>query len=174
MQTSDAFVAAAVQLGPALVASAVILNKQMGLSFGKIATLLRQQYDIRVSSSGLVRAVHRAARRAELTYSDLRRQLRNSPVVTPDETGWKVGGHLQWLWAGASEKTTVYAIQPGRGYEDVGARLRRRAHPRRLGAISALHPGHPSDVSRPSPTTGDGPCAGTIPAVASPPTSTLC
>ena len=100
------------------MASAVILNKQMGLSFGKIATLLRQQYDIRVSSSGLVRAVHRAARRAELTYSDLRRQLRNSPVVTPDETGWKVGGHLQWLWAGASEKTTVYAIQPGRGYEE--------------------------------------------------------
>ena len=37
LQTSDAFGAAAVQLGPALVASAVILNKQMGLSFGKIA-----------------------------------------------------------------------------------------------------------------------------------------
>ena len=121
-QTCDAFGAAAVQLGPALVAWAVILNKQMGLSFGKIATLLRQHYDIRVSSSGLVRAVRRVARRAELTYSDLRRQLCNSPVVTPDETGWKVGGHLQWLWAGASEKTTVYAIQPGRGYEE-GARL---------------------------------------------------
>ena len=83
LQTSDALGAAAVQLGPALVASAVILNKQMGLSFGKIATLLRQHYDIRVSSSGLVRAVHRAAHRAELTYNDLRRQLRNSPVVTP-------------------------------------------------------------------------------------------
>ena len=68
MQTSDALGAAAVQLGPALVASAVILNKQMGLSFGKIATLLRQHYGIRVSSSGLVRAVHRAADRAELTY----------------------------------------------------------------------------------------------------------
>ncbi len=118
LQTSDALGAAAVQLGPALVASAVILNKQMGLSFGKIATLLRQHYGIRVSSSGLVRAVHRAAGRAEPTYSELRRQLRNSPVVTPDETGWKVGGHLQWLWAGASEKTTVYAIQPGRGYQE--------------------------------------------------------
>ena len=100
------------------MASAVILNKQMGLSFGKIGTLLRQHYDIRVSWSGLGRAVHRAARRAELTYSGLRRQLPNSPVVTPDETGWKVGGHLQWLWTGASEKTTVYAIQPGRGYEE--------------------------------------------------------
>ena len=118
LQTSDALGAAAVQLGPALVASAVILNKQMGLSFGKIATLLRQHYGIRVSSSGLVRAVHRAARRAEPTYNDLRRQLRNSPVVTSDETGWKVGGYLRWLWAGVSEKTTVYLIQPGRGYEE--------------------------------------------------------
>ncbi len=83
LQTSDALGAAAVQLGPELVASAVILNKQMGLSFGKIATLLRQHHGVRVSPSGLVRAVHRAARRAEPTYSELRRQLRNSPVVTP-------------------------------------------------------------------------------------------
>ena len=62
--------------------------------------------------------MHRAARRAELTYSELLRQIRNSPVVTPDETGWKVGGHLQWLWAAVAPKTTVYAIQPGRGYEE--------------------------------------------------------
>ena len=123
LQTSDALGAAAVQLGPELVASAVILNKQMGLSFGKIATLLRQHHSIRVSPSGLVRAVHRAARRAEPTYNELRRQLRNSPVVTPDETGWKVGGHLQWLWAGAAEKTTVYAILPGRGYEEAAQLL---------------------------------------------------
>ncbi len=97
LQTSDALGAAAVQLGPRLVASAVILNKQMGLSLGKVATLLRQHYGIRGSPSGLVRAVHRAARRAELTYTELLRQVRDSPVVTPDETGWKVGGHLRWL-----------------------------------------------------------------------------
>ena len=176
MQTSDAFGAAAVQLGPALVASAVILNKQMGLSFGKIATLLRQQYDIRVSSSGLVRAVHRAARRAELTYSDLRRQLRNSPVVTPDETGWKVG-HLQWLWAGASEKTTVYAIQPGRGYEEAahllgpdfdGVLIRDGWAPYRR-FTRATHQTCLAHLLRRGRTR-----AGTIPAVASPPTSTLC
>ena len=82
LQTSDAF-GTAVQLGLALVASAVILNKQMGLSFDKITTLLRQQYDIRVSSSGLVRAVHRAARRAELTYSDLAAPASQQPRRHP-------------------------------------------------------------------------------------------
>jgi len=37
--------------------------------------------------------------------------------VTPDETGWKVGGRLWWMWAFSSDKVTVYSIQPGRGYE---------------------------------------------------------
>ena len=41
---------------------------------------------------GLVHAVHRAARQAQPTYDALARQVRGSPVVTPDETGWKVGG----------------------------------------------------------------------------------
>ena len=41
--------------------------------------------------------------------------MRGSPVVTPDETSWRVGADLQWLWAFVTRDTTVYAIQPGRG-----------------------------------------------------------
>jgi len=37
--------------------------------------------------------------------------------VTPDETGWKVGGRLWWMWAFSSDKLTVYSIQPGCGCE---------------------------------------------------------
>ena len=107
-----------VQLGPQLVAWAVILNKQLGLSFGKVATLLRQPYGITVSRSGLVRAVDRASRHAQPTYAALQHQVRNSPVVTPDETGWKVAGRLNWLWVVATPQTTVYQIQPGRGYAE--------------------------------------------------------
>jgi transposase len=32
-----------------------------------------------------------------------------------DETGWRVGGRSQWLWAAVSELVTVYCILPGRG-----------------------------------------------------------
>ena len=118
LQTSDALGAAGAQLGPQAVAWAVILNKQMGLSFGKIATLFRQQYGMTVSRGGLVHAVQRAARQAQPTYTDLQQQIRGSPVVTPDETGWKVAGRLHWLWVAATPETTVYAIQPGRGYPE--------------------------------------------------------
>lgn len=123
LQTSDALGAAAAQLGPQATALGVVLNKQLGLSFGKVATLLQQQYDLTVTRSGLVHAVHRAARQARPTYDALCATVRGSPMVTPDETGWKVGGQLQWLWVFATPTTTVYRIQPGRGFAEAAAVL---------------------------------------------------
>jgi transposase len=123
LQTSDALGAAAAQLGPEAIALAVVLNKQLGLSFGKVATLFRQQYGLTVTRSGLVHAVHRAARQAQPTYDALCETVRGSPVVTPDETGWKVAGTLQWLWTVTTPDTTVYAIQPGRGFSQAATLL---------------------------------------------------
>mgnify|MGYP003476833784 FL=1 len=123
LQASDALGAASAQLGAQAIAFAVILNKQLGLSFGKIATLLDRQYGLTVTRSGLVHAVHRAARQAQPTYAALGQQIRGSPVVTPDETGWRVGGRLHWLWAVATPDTTVYAIQRGRGYPEAATLL---------------------------------------------------
>jgi transposase len=123
LQTSDALGAASAQLGAQATAFAVILNKQLGLSFGKVATLFRQQYGLTVTRSGLVHAVHRAARQAQSAYAALCQQIRGSPVVTPDETGWKVGGQLHWLWAVATRDTTMYTIQPGRGYPEAATLL---------------------------------------------------
>jgi transposase len=116
LQTSDALGAAAVQLGPQAVALAVLLNKQCGLSSGRIATLLHERFGLTVTRGGLVHAVRRAARQAQPTYAALCAQVRASPAVTPDETGWKVGGHLYWLWAFATPDTTTYAIEDGRGF----------------------------------------------------------
>ena len=123
LQTSDAIGAAAAQLGAQVIALVVVLNKQLGLSFGKIMTLLQQLYGLTVTRSGLVHAVHRAARLAAPTYDALCARVRGSPMVSPDETGWKVEGRLQWLWAFATPDTTVYRIQAGRGFEEAAAVL---------------------------------------------------
>jgi transposase len=50
-------------------------------------------------------------------------QVRGSPVVTPAETGWKVGGHPYWLWAFATPDTTTYAIEDGRGFAQAARML---------------------------------------------------
>jgi transposase len=123
LQTSDALGAAAAQLGPHAVALAVILNKQCGLSFGRIGHLLHDRFGLTVTRGGLVHAVHRAARQAQPTYEALCATVRGSPVVTPDETGWKVGGHPYWLWAFATLDTTTYAIEDGRGFAQAARML---------------------------------------------------
>jgi transposase len=115
LQTSDALGAAAAQLGPEAVAVAVLLNKRYGLAYGKIAGLLRERFGLTVTRGGLVHAIHRAARQAQPTYAALRDTVRGSPVVTVDETSWRVDAHLQWLWTWVTPETTVYAILPGRG-----------------------------------------------------------
>jgi transposase len=115
LQTSEALGAAAAQLGPGAVAFAVLLNKRYGLAYGKIATLLRDRFGLHVTRGGLVHAVHRAARQAQPTYGALCAMVRGSPVVTADETSWRVKAAVEWLWAFVTPTTTVYAIQPGRG-----------------------------------------------------------
>ena len=35
-----------------------------------------------------------------------------------DETGWRVHAELHWLWTAVTQTTTVYAILPGRGFDE--------------------------------------------------------
>lgn len=123
LQTSDALGAASTHLGPHAVPLMVLLNKQLGLSHGKVAALLRDWFGVTVRPSGVTQALHRAARQAAPTYATLRDQIRGSPVVSPDETSWKVGGRLWWLWMFATAHTVVYAVQDGRGFNQAAAVL---------------------------------------------------
>ena len=117
LQTSDAVGVGNVQLGPEALTLAAILNKQMGLSLGHTRQVLSYGYGLEVSRGGLYRALARMAGRAEPTYDQLVETARQAPVNGMDETGWKVGGRLQWLHLAVSAQVTVYAILPGRGYE---------------------------------------------------------
>ena len=123
LQTSDALGAAAVQLGPVAVATAASLNKQLGLSFGKIVTLFADRFGLVVTRGAVVRAVHRAATQAQPTYDALCQTVKTSAMVVADETGWRVHARLQWLWVFVTPDTTVYAILPGRGFDEAATVL---------------------------------------------------
>jgi transposase len=97
LQTSDALGAAAAQLGPDAQAAVVELNKQGGLSHGKVSRCLESLFGIPLSRGGSVHTVLRAAARCEPVYEDIRQSVRESEWVVPDETGWRVGGHSAWL-----------------------------------------------------------------------------
>ena len=117
LQTSDAVGVGNVQLGPEALTLAAVLNKQMGLSLGHTRQVLSYGFGLEVSRGGLYRALARMAGRAKPTYDGLVETARQAPVNGMDETGWRVGGRLQWLHVAVSAQVTVYAILPGRGYQ---------------------------------------------------------
>lgn len=123
LQTSDALGAAQVQIGPEALAFAAQLNKQMGISHERVAQVLKWGFNLQVSRSGLCRAMGRLGQKAEPTYQQLRIAVRQSPLGWMDETGWRVAGHLEWLWVVVSEQVTVYDILPGRGFEQAASLL---------------------------------------------------
>ena len=123
LQTSDALGAAAAQLGPNVAALVVELHTELGMPLEKVVRVLRTQFGLHVTKGGLVRLLHRTADAAAPAYAALREQVRCSPVVTPDETGWRVNALRYWLWAFATAETTVYAICDGRGFDDAAAVL---------------------------------------------------
>ena len=123
LQTSDAVGAAAVQLGPQAVAVAASFNKQLGLSFSKIGTVFADRFGLTVTRGALVRAVHRVAAKAQPTYTALCDTVKTSAMVVADETGWRVHAELQWLWVFTTPDTTVYAILPGRGFQEAASVL---------------------------------------------------
>ena len=123
LQTSDAVGVGRVQVGPEALTLAAILNKQMGLSLGHTQQVLSYGFGLVVSRGGLYRALARMAGRAEPTYEGLVETARQASVNGMDETGWKVGGRLRWLHVAVSAQVTVYAILPGRGYQQSVALL---------------------------------------------------
>jgi transposase len=114
LQTSDALGAAAAQPGPDAQAAVVELNKQAGLSHGKVTRCLGSLFGIPLSRGGSVHTVLRAASRSEPAYEGIRQSLAQSEWVVPDETGWRVGGHPAWLHTLVSPQATAYVIDPTR------------------------------------------------------------
>ena len=124
-QISDALGAASNQIGPNAIAFAAQLNKSTGASYGKISRFFDAAFELSANRSTLLRALLRTARKAEPLYERIEIIVRNSGLVYPDETGWKVGGLKEWLWAfpAPSARATLYVIEPSRGFDVIEAAL---------------------------------------------------
>jgi transposase len=121
LQTSDATGAAASQLGPDAQAAVVLLNKDAGLSHGKIARAFDSLFGITLTRGACAQIVLRAGRRLRPAYAELQQRLPTSAIITPDETGWRVGGHPAWLHAWVGDDVTCYVISPQRSADALAA-----------------------------------------------------
>lgn len=117
LQTSDALGAAQVQLGAHAQGLIVYLNKIGGMPYGKIRDLFMTALSFPIARSTGARAVLRVGRRAEPAFREIEQTTRRSRKQHVDETGWKVGGKLWWLWVfvGIAAKVVLYRIRDSRG-----------------------------------------------------------
>jgi len=69
---------------------------------------------LRVSAGALALAAQRVAHRLSPEVASIREAIRGSPAVNVDETGWRVGGRNNWLWAFVTETLTLYRVAPSR------------------------------------------------------------
>src|SRR5580658_4017775 len=115
LQTSDATGAAQSQLGSDAQAAIVYLNKRAGMSHGKIADTFAKFFGITVSRGACAQVVLRAGQVLQPVYEQIKERVKSSAHLTPDETGWRIGGHPAWLhtWVG-DNGATLYAIDPQR------------------------------------------------------------
>ena len=116
LQTSDALGCCASQLGPDAQASIVYLNKDAGLSHGKISTLFSTLFGIPLTRGGVCQAMLRAAGKCLPHYHAIILNLAQAPWIVPDETGWRVGGRPAWLHTFVTEHTVAFLVAKKRGF----------------------------------------------------------
>jgi transposase len=104
------------EMRPQAHAAMTVLNKELGLSYGKVSHVFQNLFGISLARATAARSLLRTARRCGPDYEAIRGEIRGSPWVVPDETGWRVGGQPAWLHAAVVPSATCYEIAPGRDH----------------------------------------------------------
>jgi transposase len=85
------------------------------MSHGKIADTFDKIFGITLTRGACAQVVLRAGQILQPVYEEIKEYIKSSEHLTPDETGWRIGGHPAWLhgWVG-DDGATLYAIDPQR------------------------------------------------------------
>ena len=106
------------RLGIGLVSLIATLREEGRLPIATIQWVLRTVYRLRLSQGAIVGALHRVAQRAQPAVGGIREQIRASPHVHADETGWREAGRNGYAWT-FSTPTARYFVRGGRNKEVV-------------------------------------------------------
>jgi transposase len=109
-QVSKAGGAAAVAMGPKASALVVELKTRQGVPYRDIAELFSRYLNFPVTHGALVQATVRLADKATADYLNLVDEVRASPLVHSDETGWRIARRSAWLWVFCTDAVTIYLI----------------------------------------------------------------
>jgi transposase len=86
------------RLGVGLLSLIATLREELRLPVERIQWYLHAVHGLEVSVGGIVGALHTVAARAAPLVASIRAQIRASPVLHVDETGWREDGSNGYVW----------------------------------------------------------------------------
>jgi transposase len=101
-------------LGSATLLWAAWMKTHLGLPFRKTAGFLRAFAGLEVSPGGLSQGVKSLARDFAAEIAAIEKALQKEPSVNADETGLRVEGKGQWLWAFVSPRLARFRAETTR------------------------------------------------------------
>ena len=107
---------ASVQYGSGVEAIIGYLHTRQYLPYQRLSELLSACFNLHLSEGTVDNIIQRLSQKAQGVYERIRQEISHAPVVGSDETGAKVNGKRNWMWAWQNDKLTYIKASPCRGY----------------------------------------------------------
>ena len=103
------------RVGISLQQEVCLLREECWLPYGVIQRYLKWRYRLCLSVGELVALVRGVARLGQEEYNRLQQEIRASPVVYGDETGWREAGRNGYLWSFSNPEVRYFLRRGSRG-----------------------------------------------------------
>jgi transposase len=104
-----------VQLGPNLQARIISLRYEHHLPHRRIARLLSQCHNLKVSAGAIAHLLRRTSVRYRKAEQEIEAAMQVQPVIGVDETPLKQDGRRGYAWLMRTDKASWFRIEPSRG-----------------------------------------------------------
>jgi transposase len=111
------------RFGPRLLAQVATMATVERLPIRLIQERLQRQHDLHLSRGGIVGLLRQVAQSGQPVYQSLQAQVRASPVVHADETGWREDGIPGFVWTLSTPTTCLFHRDPHRSGAVIDALL---------------------------------------------------
>jgi transposase len=101
------------RLGVGLLSLIAVLREELRLPIRGIQWYLDAVHGLHLSVGAIVETLHTVARRAAPLVTQIQADIRASPVVHADETGWREDGHNGYAWTFSTETARAF-VRGGR------------------------------------------------------------
>lgn len=102
-------------IGIRLMSMIAHLKTVSRVPIGQIKKLVETFWGFKISAGEIVEILHDVAEFGENIYDDFLSQVRGSPVVNADETGWREDGVNGYIWSFSTPDVRYYTYRHSRG-----------------------------------------------------------